>query len=707
MRAKISSSLPARLLAPITLFFPLAVMLSAAPAPAENGGLTLHQVLQMRSVDEVALSPDGRQVAYVLQVPRKPLEGEENGPDHKELHVVESGGESRPFITGAVDVEDLSWLGDGRRIVFKTEREGDEAKALYVISTGGGEARKLLSHPTDVGDYSFSGDGRQVAFVAKAETPEKVTKQREMGFDQEIFEEDWRPTQLFIAQVEPAGEKRQVVLDASAKDVAWSPRGDVLAVKIAPTPLVDDGYMEARIWLVDAPSGEVLGKVSTPGKLGDFAWSPDGQHLAIVSAADRHDPREGRLMVVPAVGGEPRDLLPGLLGHVVDFAWRDAGRLWAVIHEGVESRLAEVVLESGAETTLVPHGQGILNELSTAQGAAALLVDTPKHPDEAYFFKEHGFKESGGEIERLTDSNPWLADVRLGFQDVVRYPARDGLEIEGLLIRPLDYQRGERVPMVMVVHGGPEAHQSNGWLTSYSRPGQVLAARGYAVFYPNYRGSTGRGVEFSKISQGDLAGAEFDDLVDGVEHLVEVGIADRDRVGITGGSYGGYASAWGATKLTEHFAASVMFVGISENLSKWGTSDIPEELYLVHSRKRPWENWLYFLERSPLYYVEQAKTPILILHGAEDPRVHPSQSMMFYRYLKTAADVPVRLVLYPGEKHGNRKAAAKLDYGLRMLRWMEHYLRGPGGEPPPYEIDYEKEPETVTLEPVETYKPTG
>ncbi len=290
---------------------------------------------------------------------------------------------------------------------------------------------------------------------------------------------------------------------------------------------------------------------------------------------------------------------------------------------------------------------------------------------------------------RLTDSNPWLGELRLAKQEVVRYKARDGLELEGILIHPLDGQSGTRYPLVLIVHGGPESHISSGWVTSYSRPGQVLAARGFAVFYPNYRGSTGRGVAFSKLGQADYAGKEFDDLIDAIDHFVEAGLVDRGRVGVTGGSYGGFASAWCATYHSERFAASVMFVGISDQISKFGTTDIPNEMFLVHSRRYPWEHWDWFRERSPVYHVEKCRTPILIMHGKDDPRVHPSQSMELYRYLKTLGKTPVRLVLYPGEGHGNRKAGARLDYSMRSLRWMEHYLKGAGGDPPPFKMEYD------------------
>ena len=317
----------------------------------------------------------------------------------------------------------------------------------------------------------------------------------------------------------------------------------------------------------------------------------------------------------------------------------------------------------------------------------ALVGSTARHPSEAYL------GQLGGEPpRRLTDSNPWLEDVVLAPQRLVRWQARDELELEGVLIEPLQREQGARVPLVMLVHGGPEAHRRDGWLTSYSRPAQVLAARGFAVFFPNYRGSTGRGVEFSKLGQRDAAGAEFDDLVDGVDHLIETGLVDRDRVGVSGGSYGGYATAWLSSRYSERFAAGVMFVGISNVISKTLTTDIPEEEYLVHALERPWDDWKGYLERSPIYWAGQGETPLLVLHGEDDPRVSVTQSEEMYRALKVHGTAPVRLVLYPGEGHGNRRAASRYDVMLRLLRWMEQYLDPDGSdELPEYRLDYRGE----------------
>ncbi len=665
--------------------FACALVLAATVPVVAQGVLTPHSVAELRSVTEVKMSPDGTRIAYTLSVPRIPLQAED-GPAWSELHVLDETGQSRPYITGAVGVRKIAWTPDSERISFLAKRDGDEHVALYAISTDGGEATKLLGHETDIKEYSWASDGRRVAFLAKEAEPQEKKDLKEKGFDRIVYEEELLFVRVWIADtVDDESEPRVLSLEGSASSLHWSPVGSNLALTLAPTPLVDDSYLMRRIHVVDADSGKVVARIDNPGKLGQIAWSPDGQNLAAISADDPHDPKEGRLMVVPAKGGELRRLLPDYdAGHVSSIAWRDADTLLFTVNEGVWTFLAKADLNGTGFTRITPTEGAILNLLSLSIDGqtAAFRGETPTHPREVYAWKP------GDDVPgRRTQSNPWLEKMTLAKQEPLRFKARDGLELEGILIHSVGRQ-ATNSPLILTVHGGPESHYSNGWLTSYSLPGQVAAARGFAVFYPNYRGSTGRGVAFSKLDQGDAAGKEFDDLVDAVDHLVEKGMVDRFKVGITGGSYGGYASAWGATYYSDRFAAAVMFVGISDQISKTGTSDIPQEMYMVHQRKWLWEAWDYFLERSPLYYIERARTPILILGGKDDPRVHPSQSLELYRQIKLLGKAPVRLVQYPGEEHGNKRAASRLDYNLRMIRWMVHYLMGPGGEPPPPDVVY-------------------
>ncbi|WP_187265941.1 S9 family peptidase [Alkalisalibacterium limincola] len=665
------------------LFLVAVFVLVSAGQPVLAAGMSLEQIAKTQFVTDAQASPDGSRIAYVLSVPRQPGV-DADGPNRTELHVVDANGDSRRFVGEAASVASVRWHPDGDGIAFIGKREGDEHRSLHLIPLDGGEPRRLAKAAADIRAYSFAPDGREVAVLVQAPESADARALREKGFSQKIFEEDWRPVEVWIHGLgdDPA-EPRRLELEGSVQGVHWSPGGDRLAVAIAPRQVVDDTLMFVRVHMV-ARDGRVLGEVDTPGKLGNMAWAPDGRHLALVATEDVHDPREGRLTVVGRDGGTPRNLLPDLEGHVWHVDWSGNDRIVFISYEGVEARVGEIGVDGGSQRDLVAAGGPIWSGLSVARsGDIALVANAPGHPGEVF-----RLARGQGEPQRLTDSNPWLADVELARQEVVRYAARDGLEIEGILYHPLQRAGNARVPLILAVHGGPEAHYSNGWLTSYNLPAQHAASRGFAVFYPNYRASTGRGVEFSQLNHGRPAKEEFDDLVDGVDHLIETGLVDGDRVGITGGSYGGYASAWGATYYSERFAAAVMNVGLSDKIGMMGTTDIPQELYLVHYLTWPWEDWTMYTEASPIYYANRSRTPTLILHGEADTRVDVTQSKTMYRFLKLAGQAPVRLVLYPGEGHGNVRAASRWDYSLRLMRWMEHYLVGEGGDMPPYEIDY-------------------
>ncbi len=674
----------------------LASALVAILTPAVRGEvLTPRQVARLQTATSAVISPDGGYIAFLRAIPRDPYEEPaENKPEFEdgapwtELHVIRvSDGAVTPFVTGENSLSGLDWTPSGEGISFLSKRGKDKHTSLYVIPLGGGEARRRLAHETDIAEYSWSPDGKRVAFLAQDKEPKEKKSLADRGFKAEVFEEGLVFTRAFVAELDSESPPKKLELEGNVSELRFAPDGKRLALALAATPLIDDHYMFRKARVVDADSGEVLTRIDTPGKLGQIAWSPDGRYLAMIAAEDLHDPAEGRLIAASAEDGKFRDLLPDYEAHVVSIAWQYEETVMFVADSGCETVFGKVGLENGDRKVIVPSGGPIFSSLSLSKDGqqGSFVGNAAKHPGEVYFMR-HG--DEGP--RRMTNSNPWLDEMEFTEQEVVRYKARDGLEIEGVLIRPLGEEKGKRYALIVYVHGGPEAAEQNGWLTNYSRPGQVAAARGFAVFYPNYRGSTGRGVKFSKMDQADYAGAEFDDLVDGVKHLVDMGLVDGKRVGVTGGSYGGYAAAWCATALTEHFAASVMFVGITDHVSKVGMTDIPNEMHLVHSLRWPWEgHWDWFRERSPIYHAKKARTPILILHGKDDTRVHPSQSMELYRYLKTIGECPVRLVMYPGEGHGNRKAASRLDYHLRMMQWMEHYLQGEGGEPPAFEIDYD------------------
>ena len=493
--------------------------------------------------------------------------------------------------------------------------------------------------------------------------------QAKAGFNAKVYEEEFRPARMFAATVgaEVDESPREIPLPGfvSAFDIA--PDGSFGIVETAPTPLVDDSYTSKRVNIIDLATGNVRAVVETPGKIGDVEISPDGTLLSLIAGIDKNDPAATTLHMVETSNGKINTLNPAAEKAVVDTEWLDDGRLAVIEDFGVQSVLRIYDAGGNQLEEIDPNGL-ILTGLEADGGKLVVRADSPTHPSELFVL-------NGTTFERWTTHNPWLSEITFAPQRAYTYTARDGQQIEGVLIEPMGEKKRNGAPTIMNVHGGPEAHESNGWQTAYSKPGQGAAAKGYAVFLPNYRGSTGYGGAFAKQHQGNYTDPEFTDIVDAKRALVAEGITDPDRTGITGGSYGGYASAWGATYHSDEYAASVMFVGISDQTSKFGTTDIPYEMYNVHSRAWPWDNWQKMLEVSPIYHTDKANTPILIMHGEDDTRVDPSQSMELYRFLKVRKpDLPVRLVFYPGEGHGNRLAASRYDYNLRMMEWFDTYL---------------------------------
>ncbi len=645
--------------------------------------LTLEDITKLQSVTDVCIAPSGQWAAYTVSVPRN-LFVDEDGPAYNHLYVWDAKRGSRAFVTGSHSVSRIQVTGDSKNITFLSKRDNDEFAALYALPVDGGEAQRWIKHETSIGNYDLSPDGKRVAFTALTKGKDRK-KLAEKGFKAELYEEETPMGQLFVWDHDTKSAE-PMNIDGSVDRVVWSPNSQQMAITVAPTGLIDDNYMFRQLQVIDQ-AGAVVQKFKNAGKSGSFVWAPDGQTIAIIAGQDIHDPKESTLTLASMSDGRLRTLLSDYQGHAHQLHWKKADKILALYDVGTQSTLLSINVVDAKASVLIPPTGPYFSNFEVAGDQVFLEGESSKHPGELFGWK----LTSKEKPKRLTNSNEFLDQAAIGKQEVVQVKARDGVMFEGILIRPVDEQPNTRYPLIMCVHGGPESHISNGWLTRYSYPGHLAAAQGYAVFYPNYRGSTGRGVAFSKLSQGDPAGKEFDDLVDAVDHLVAMGLVDRDKVGITGGSYGGYATAWASTKFSDRFAAGVMFVGISDKLSKVGTTDIANEEFYVHAMHRIWDNddtWRFFLERSPIFHAGNSKTPLLIMHGKEDPRVHPSQSMEMFRHLKLRGEAPVRLVFYPGEGHGNRKGAARYDYSLRLMRWMDHYLKGAGGAMPEFDLEY-------------------
>jgi dipeptidyl aminopeptidase/acylaminoacyl peptidase len=639
---------------------------------AQTRSLTPDDLFKIKNVNETIFSPDGKMIAYTLSVPR-PL-NEEPGSNYSNLFVYNiEEQENVGLLANQVTVSSIQWDSESERIYFLAKLGEQKSNQIYYVDADGGSPKLVTNEISDVLAFKISPDGKNIAFVRLEEKSKGKQQMLSKGFDAEIYEEEFQHRNLYLMNLKDKTVK-QLTTASSVFEFEWSPDSKNIAAAIADKNLVDDSYMFKRLYVIDTETALKYKLVDNPGKLTQFSFSPDGTKLAFVSASSVNDAVSGSLFIceVPNTKqfSQLRNYTEGFEGSVIMVKWKDDNTLLFSSEEGVDITLREQKIDQKQSRLIIDPGRVVFRNFDFINNMICFAGNTKSHPNELFLFNTET-----SEITKLTNHNNWLENVKLAKQEMIEYSAKDGLKIQGVLIYPLNYEQGKKYPLITYIHGGPEAAVQNGWETSYGSWGQFAAAKDYFVFMPNYRASSGRGVEFTMAGFGDLAGKEFEDVIDGIDFLIQKGFVDKNKVGIGGGSYGGYFSAWAATKYTDRFAASVVFVGISNQISKRNTTDIPYEDYYVHWGFWTHENEQLVWERSPVRYAHQSKTPTLILHGKEDPRVHPSQSLELYRALKLHGKAPVRLVFYPGQGHGNSKNTSRYDFLVRTLEWFDYYLK--------------------------------
>lgn len=649
----------------------LVLIFSVHNSFGQSRGLTPEDLLKIKNVTEVKISPDGKMIAYTLNVPR-PL-NEEPGSNYNNLYIYNlEDHESVGLLANKNSVSSIQWDPESEKIYFLGKFGEVKSNQIYSIDSDGGSPDLVTNEPSGVLAFKVSPDGQKIAFVRLEDQSKLKQEMLKRGFDAEIYEEEYQNRNLYILNLDNKSIK-QLTTASSVFDFQWSPDSKLIAAAVADRNLVDDSYMFKRLHIIDTETGSNYKLIENPGKLTQFAFSPSGKKIAFVSASGVNDAVSGSLFIcdVPNTKkfSELQNLVEGFEGSVIMVQWLDDNTLVYSSEEGVDITLRSQKIDQKTSKVLIEPGKIVFRNFDLLKNIFAFGGNTKEHPNELF-----SYNSETNEILKLTNHNNWLSDIKLAKQEKIEYTAKDGLKIQGVLIYPLNYKEGNKYPLITYIHGGPESAVQNGWETGYSSWGQFAAAKDFFVFMPNYRASSGRGVEFTMMGFGDLAGKEFEDVIDGIDFLIQKGFVDKDRVGIGGGSYGGYFSAWAATKYTDRFAAAVVFVGISDQISKRNTTDIPWEDYYVHWGFWTHENEQLVWERSPVRYAHLSNTPTLILHGKEDPRVHPSQSLELYRALKLHSKAPVRLVFYPGQGHGNSKNTSRYDYLIRTLDWFKYYL---------------------------------
>jgi dipeptidyl aminopeptidase/acylaminoacyl peptidase len=643
-----------------------ALLLVAIPAAQPlRAQLTPEQVTSLQTVNVVALSPDARWIAYTLAQPRAPEEDTLAGlRAYSELWVVPvAGGAPRAIVRRPGSATGPAWSPDGSTLGFVAGGQ------VQTVPAGGGDQRAVTSSPNGIVAFQWSPDGQWIAYTSRVGEAPGAADRRRRGDDVVVSSQLNRPVRLWVQRA-TGGDARALTPEAhTVRDFVWASDARTIAFQSTENSDADSDLMYRKIYSVTTEGSAPRLVVPTEGKLGPMAWSPDGTRLAFLGAVSLNDPLAQSVFVVTP-GSAAVNLTPGYEGSALWVGWQDARTVRFVAIEGTKTALNAVSATGGPVTRVVGHGAEIFSSVSFSRDGAtfALPANTAQFPNEV-----HVGTIRDRRLRRVTSHNAWLANVRLGRQETVEWKARDGWRIQGIVIHPVAGSQG-RAPLAVLPHGGPEGYSLDGWSTNALYPAQVMAAAGYAVFMPNYRGSGGRGVAFSKGDHRDLGGREFDDVLDGITYLHNAGTADSSRVGISGTSYGGYFSAWAGTRHSERFRLAMPFAGLSNWMSFVGTTDIPVEMSVVH-----WDLWTYdhpllAWERSPVAHVRTAKTPMVIGQGLADERVHPEQMMELHQALRLKG-IPTELVLYPREPHGLLERQHQLDYMRRILAAFEKYVK--------------------------------
>lgn len=628
----------------------------------------------MKSAGGAQISPDGRYVAYTVQQ----ANWEENEFVQQLWIAVTATGERYQLTSGKKSSNSPQWAPDSRRLAFASDRGGK--RQIYLISPAGGEAEQLTTEDDGVGALAWSPDGATIAFLSTG-PEDKAAKDRKDRYGEfAIAGGDYKMNHLWLVKVPaeiPADLKQLPKPEALTKGdqfnagaFSWSPDGRRIAFSATRDPDLGSQDTE-QLYLLDLADKHVRRLLESGGPNGRPKWSPDGKEIAFVTSggqpffyyANRH------IAVVPAEGGTPRTLSVAFDEDANLIDWAPGGIYFAASQKTgahvfrLDPATRAVRRISSPDEFYLPDAS-FTKDFRTMAGVGA----SPNHFAEVLVSPTDDFVP-----KYLTDMASQYKAFQLTSREVVQWKSTDGTPIEGILIKPADYDSTRKYPLLVVIHGGPTGADSAVMSADRYYPIERFAAKGALILKPNYRGSAGYGEKFRSLNVRNLGLGDYEDVISGVDALIAKGIVDKDRVGAMGWSQGGYISAF-ITTYSDRFKAVSVGAGISDWTTYYVNTDI-HPFTRQYLKATPWEDPEIYRKTSPITYVNRAKTPTLIQHGDQDKRVPPPNAFELYQALKDRG-VPVKLVLYRGFGHPINKPKQQRAVMEHNYDWFSKYIWG-------------------------------
>ena len=655
-------------------------------APATPRSITIDDLFQIRDVSQPELSPDGQWIAYAVRT--RMLKEDKN--ETRLWMISARGGEAIPLTAEGISSGQPRWSPDGKFLAFTSARNGGKNQ-VWLLNRLGGEAVRLTDVPQGVGEFEWSPDSTRLVLIIQDAKPEDLEAAKEKDKDKAAAAKpktpppyvidrlqfkrdtigylDRRRTHLYV--FDEASKKLTQITSGDFDDSqpTWSPDGKQLAFSSNRSMPDPDASLDSNIWVVAADNtdkGAHLTQISTnPGSDNQPVWSPDGKWIAYVSQLDPHlfYYATDHLSISPASGGEAKVLTLSFDRSVRRPRFSSDGKfIYFTADDDGEVNLCRIPATGGDVTRLI-GGRVTVGSYSLGKdGSIAAQIGTPERPDEIYL-------SNGGEPTRLTKTNDALmAQLKVSLPEYVHFKSKDGTTVAGYLYKPVDYTPGKKVPTLLNPHGGPVGQ----YTSSFDHLTQLYTANGYAVLRPNPRGSSGYGQKFCAAIYADWGNKDFQDDMAMVDYALAQGIADPEKLGVGGWSYGGISTDFIIAQTTR-FKGAISGAGVALITSFYGHDHYQRDYQIELGY--PWENQAVWDKISFFYKVKNITTPTLFMGGEIDSNVPILGSEQMYQAMK-ALGRTTELVVYPGEYHGFTTPSHIKDRLERFLAWYAHYVKG-------------------------------
>ena len=630
----------------------------------EKRRLIPEDIVHLQRVSDPQISPRGDWVAFVVS-----QFGEDKKVDANIWIVSRDGSVLRQLTKSPGSDTSPRWSPNGEVLAFLSRQDEGRKAQIYFYSVKDDKLEKSTDEKSSIRDFKWSSDGQKIAFLMSKPRTEEETEKQKKGDDAFTVDEDFRQTHLWMMDVKSRKTRLLTKQDLTVWYFNWSPDRRKMAVLASPLPTAEGMEYQSHLSLIDVVNGEEDILVNKTNAQAAPSFSPDGKWIVFIGPVGLFKER-GIPKMISTDGGDPIELLEDYQGNVWDVAWHpQADYVLAAVAVGTRHHLASVDRQEKVKPlfemnhSIIPYWASTWT-ISSDGEQVAFLSETLISPPDIW-----AARADGTDLKQLTDFNDDLKKIKLGRVEEIEWTnPEDKTLVSGIVVKPVDFVPEKRSPVVVWLHGGPAYSWSLG--AHISNWAQLFAAQGYLVFLPNFRGSSGKGMNWMMANVRDWGEGPMSDVMSGLDFLIQEGWVDEERMFVGGGSYGGYLTFWIITH-TDRFKAAFARAGVADLTTEYALTDEPT-FSLGYFVKSPYEDPEIYRKNSPLTYASRVKTPILVVHGERDLRVPVSQAYQFYSALKHFG-AEVKLVIYPREPHGIQEYAHQIDVMNRALDWFKKF----------------------------------